>query len=60
MATCHSENVARIFLNAGAKHVIGIARDEKISDEAVLTFTETFYTNLWQSKSKIPNCFERA
>jgi hypothetical protein len=60
MATCHSQKVASTFLEAGAKHVIGISRDEEILDEAVLTFTETFYTNLWKSKSRINNCYERA
>jgi hypothetical protein len=32
MATCHSEFAARIFLDAGAHHVIGINKDEKIND----------------------------
>jgi hypothetical protein len=39
MATCHSEFMAKIFLDAGAMHVIGINRNEKIADESVLTFT---------------------
>jgi hypothetical protein len=44
MATCHSETAARIFLKSGAKHVIAIDRSEAIYDEAVLTFTKSFYT----------------
>jgi hypothetical protein len=39
MATCHSQFAAQIFKDAGAKHVIGINRDDKIVDEAILTFT---------------------
>jgi hypothetical protein len=53
MANCHSEFAARIFLQAGAHHVIGINKDRKISDETVLTFTHTFYTKLWKERSRI-------
>jgi hypothetical protein len=53
MATCHSEFAAKIFLNAGAKHVIGIKQDMKIDDSAVLTFTQTFYKNVWKQKAMI-------
>jgi hypothetical protein len=53
MATCHSEFAAEIFKNAGAKHVVGINKDEKIMDEAILTFTQTFYAKLWKQGSKI-------
>jgi hypothetical protein len=57
MATCHSETAAKIFMNAGARHVIGINKDNSVLDEAVLTFSSTFYNMLWKSRSKICNCF---
>ena len=60
MATCHSEFAARIFMQAGAQHVIGINKDQKITDQAVLTFTETFYSKLWKERSKICYCFMTA
>ena len=60
MATCHSEFAPKIFLKAGAEHVIGIDKTQKIFDDAVLTFTQTFYMCLWKKGSKICRCFERA
>ena len=60
MATCTSEFAARIFLSAGAQHVIGISQDQNIEDEAILTFTQNFYGKLWREKSKICRCFETA
>ena len=60
MATCHSEFAAKIFLEAGAKHVIGVDKDLKIDDDAVLTFTKTFYKKVWETGSKICLCFDLA
>jgi hypothetical protein len=60
MATCHSESAARIFLEAGSHHVVGINRDNKVADEVVLTFTKSFYAKLWRERSKICECFETA
>ena len=48
VATCHSEFVGRIFLEAGAKHVICIKQSEEVEDVAVLTFTDTFYAMLFE------------
>ena len=60
MAACHSEFAARIFLEAGAHHVIGVNQNAQIEDEAVVTFTQTFYSKLWKESSKICKCFETA
>ena len=57
MAACHSEFAARIFLDAGARHVIGIHKTKAISDAAILTFTQTFYNKLWKEGSQIYRCF---
>jgi len=32
VSSCHSEFAGKVFLNAGAKHVICISQAEKISD----------------------------
>ena len=57
MAACHSEFAARIFLEAGAHHVIGVNQKDPIRDDAVVTFTQTFYNKLWKERSKICTCF---
>jgi hypothetical protein len=43
IATCHSEFVGRIFLEAGARHVICIDQQAEVLDEAIISFTDTFY-----------------
>lgn len=60
LGACHSETAAKIFLLAGADHVIAIPHDEKILDTAVLTFTQIFYQEVWKSRSKICKCFNIA
>jgi len=57
MAACHSEFAAKIFLEAGAHHVIGIDHEKQVLDNAVITFTETFYKKLWKEGSRICQCF---
>ena len=47
IATCHSEFAAKIFLDAGAKHVIGIKQKDTVRDDAVITFTHRFYSLVW-------------
>ena len=51
VASCHSENVGKIFHNAGVKHVICIREKQKISDEATITFSNSFYKNLFKGNS---------
>ena len=60
VATCHSEFVGRIFLEAGAKHVICIKQSEEVEDDAVITFTDHFYAMLLEHKMKICDAFEQA
>jgi len=43
IATCHSEIIGKIFIGAGAKHVICIGADDEVMDDAVIVFTEAFY-----------------
>ena len=58
MSECHSELAAKIFLDSGASHVIGVKNN--ISDAAVSKFTSTFYKNLWQDSSTICQSFHTA
>jgi hypothetical protein len=60
LGACHSETAAKIFLNAGAEHVIGIDRREAVLDGAALTFTNIFYSKVWENGSNICKCFEWA
>ena len=48
VATCHSEFLGRIFLQAGASHVICIKHSQEVRDDAVIAFTDTFYSMLFE------------
>ena len=58
MSACHEQVAANMFLESGAKHVIGI--EEKVKDAARILFTKTFYNKLWMAESKICACFRSA
>jgi len=60
VASCHSSLVGDIFKNAGAKHVICIKRDEKILDDASITFAKTFYHAIFSGNRSICQAFETA
>ena len=60
IATCHSEFVGRIFLEAGAKHVICIDQQEEVMDEAIISFTDTFYDMILRQTVPIPVAFNKA
>ena len=55
MSECHSETAAKIFLDSGASHVIGVKNG--VDDGVLTTFTETFYQKLWQDGSTICQSF---
>ena len=59
VAACKSEFVGEIFLKCGAKHVICIKTGETVLDSAAITFTETFYANIFGDIS-VCEAFERA
>ena len=59
VATCHSEFVGEIFQEAGAKHVICIHQEYEVEDDAVITFTDSFYGLLFDQKT-ICDAFEQA
>lgn len=60
VATCHSEFVGRIFLEAGAKHVVCIRKQDEVADEAVLHFTNAFYSAVFSQKESICKAFQYA
>jgi len=60
VATCHSEFVGRIFLEAGAKHVICIRHSEEVQDKAIITFTDTFYESVFSQSMDICQAFNNA
>ena len=57
VATCHSEFVGEIFQEAGAQHVICIHKDFEVVDDAIITFTDSFYGLLFEQKT-ICDAFE--
>ena len=60
VSSCHSEFAGRVFLNAGAKHVIWIRGSEKISDKASLLFSKVFYETLFGKKYNVWDSFATA
>ena len=60
VATCHSEFVGQIFQEAGAKHVICILHEKEVRDDAVITFTDTFYSMIFEQNQKICTAFSQA
>lgn len=60
VSSCHSEFAGKIFLNAGAKHVICIRQSEKISDAASLRFSNVFYETLFGKKIEVCDAFRTA
>ena len=52
VSSCHSELIGHIFFNAGVSHVICIKEEEKISDEASITFAKAFYQSLFTINNK--------
>jgi hypothetical protein len=43
VASCTSEETGKIFIKAGAKHVICVQQSEKVQDSAIILFVQTFY-----------------
>lgn len=60
VASCHSEFVGRIFLEAGAKHVICIDHKQEVDDNAVITFTEAFYDSIFSNAMDVCKAFLNA
>lgn len=51
ISACHSEEIGKVFADAGVPIVICVQADLKISDEIAREFANLFYTMLLQGKS---------
>ncbi|CDW73918.1 sh2 domain containing protein [Stylonychia lemnae] len=58
VASCHSENCGLIFKKAGASHVICIQQNKQLNDEVAITFSRTFYTNVFASNLSICQAYQ--
>jgi hypothetical protein len=47
VASCYSEFAGKVFLNAGARHVICVKSGNTIADEAVIVFSKSFYHSVF-------------
>jgi len=60
VASCYSEFAGRIFLNAGAKHVVCVKSGQQIADLAVITFSKAFYNSVFSQTMTICDSFKMA
>ena len=60
VSSCHSQFAGEIFINAGAKHVICIKQEFKISDAASLKFSSVFYESLFDKGMSVCQAFNIA
>lgn len=56
---CHSEEVGRVFLEAGVRAVVAIQSELKIEDKAAQSFSECMYKELLNGQT-IKKSFELA
>jgi len=49
IAACTSESNGKVFEQLGAKHVICIKHKKLVMDDAIIVFTEQFYSKLFNS-----------
>jgi len=60
VASCYSEFAGKIFLNAGARHVICVKGGQQIADQAVITFSKAFYHSVFGQNLTICESFNLA
>ena len=53
MASCHSEKVGNIFIEAGVPHVICIDQNQTILDKAAVEFSKYFYDEVFDGYRNI-------
>ena len=59
VAACKSESVGEIFLKCGARHVVCIKTGMNVLDKAAISFTGTFYREIFNGK-QVCTAFENA
>jgi len=60
VASCHSEEVGKIFKEAGIPHVICINKKETVLDKAAIEFSKFFYDELFDSYKNICEAYRYA
>ncbi|KAF0701652.1 Aste57867_7923 [Aphanomyces stellatus] len=51
VSSCHSERLARIFVEAGVPHVVAIHSDSRIVDASAVDFAKHFYLSLFSGRT---------
>ncbi|CAM9582211.1 unnamed protein product, partial [Ectocarpus sp. 4 AP-2014] len=46
LSSCHSQSVAKCFIEAGVRHVIAVRKDSKVLDHKAAEFAKSFYASL--------------
>ena len=60
VASCHSEEVGKIFNEAGIPHVICINKKETVLDKAAIEFSKFFYDEVFDSYKNICEAYRYA
>jgi len=60
VASCHSEEVGKIFLEAGIPHVICISSNQTVLDKAAIEFSKYFYDEVFDSYENICEAYKNA
>jgi len=60
VASCHSEQVGKIFLEAGIPHVICIDQNQTILDKAAIEFSKFFYDEVFDRYNNICDAYKYA
>ena len=59
LAACDSEEIGKVFSDAGIEHVICVAKKRYVKDEVAINFTYNFYTNILQGE-EVCSAFDSA
>ena len=60
MASCHSEQVGRIFIEAGVPLVICINQNQTVLDKAAIEFSKHFYDEVFDTYQSISEAYQTA
>ncbi|KAF0720776.1 Aste57867_55 [Aphanomyces stellatus] len=59
VSSCHSEKLARVFVDAGVPHVVAVHSDSRIVDASATDFAKHFYLSLFSGRT-VASAFEIA
>ena len=60
MASCHSEEVGKVFKEAGIPHVICINKNNTVLDQAAIEFSKVFYDQVFSPYMNICDAYKFA